>query len=1160
MAEFAPTRSQQAAIDARDSAVLVSAGAGSGKTRVLTERLMAYLTGPEPVDIDRFLVITFTRAAAGELRGRIAQAVAAALAADPSNRRLRRQSALLRRAEIGTIHSFCQRLLRQHSHALGIAPDFRVMDDDRAAAMKAAALENVLERFYAAAEEHPGFLLLADTVGAGRDDRRLGELVLALHEKMQSHARPELWAKQQVERLRERHSDVGETQWGQELLKSAEETVAYWADEMDGLLAAMAREEKIRAAYETSVAGTADALRELQRRLRIGWDSARECLPVPFGRLGSVRNSPDVELSEFIKNRRKACKDAMEKLEGDFADDSQKLLDEMALTAPAMEALLELTLAFDRQFTADKRRGGLLDYADLEHLTAQLLTQEDDTPTELALSVQRQYEEIMVDEYQDVSRVQDSIFRAISREGSNLFFVGDVKQSIYRFRLADPTIFTDKYLRYRDHDIAAPGEPRRILLQENFRSRREILDAANSVFSRCMSRRLGDLDYGENEKLVCGASYYEGAGEKPELLLLALPKDGGGEERADKDAREAELVAREIRRLMASNIQVQGRPLDYGDIAILLRSANSVGGVYRRVLINHGIPVQSGQGGDFYTSIEVSTAISLLSIIDNPHQDIPLIAALRSPVFGFTADELSAVRAADKDTDFYGALRAAAKSDNKSAAFLQTLDQLRRQSADTSVEDLVWTLLGELDMLALCSAMPDGEQRRTNLLALTELAQRFEQSGYRGLHRFVLWLRRQSERGEEPARGAQSASAVQISSIHRSKGLEYPVVFLCNTARRFNKTDSRQTVLVHPELGLGPKFTDLRRRVEYPTLARNAIRQRLEREMLSEEMRLLYVAMTRPKERLIITAALPDPEARIEKLRLSIAGKLGAVQLGAASAPVDWLLLSILSGGDAISYRICEPDEGETAEERAPVRTEPDAETLHRLEENLSFVYPHRAAENLPSKLTATELKGRREADEDAQALSIDKPSFTFRRPDFARADKPLTGAERGTATHLVLQYMDFAAAGSLDAIKKEIERLRCIQVISEREAEAVDAAAIHTLFRSPLGQRMLRAEQREREFKFSLLVDAASLGGAEGEEQLLQGVVDCCIIEDGALTVIDYKTDGVRTSEQIAARSAYYAGQLHAYAMALTRIFALPVKECVLYYLAAGEAVRVPM
>lgn len=1160
MAEFAPTKSQQAAIDARGSAVLVSAGAGSGKTRVLTERLMAWLTGEEPVDLDRFLVITFTRAAAGELRGRIAQAVAEALAADPSNRRLRRQSALLRRAEIGTIHSFCQRLLRQHSHALGIAPDFRVLDDDRAAAMKTAALERVLEEFYAAAEAHPGFLLLADTVGAGRDDRRLGELVLTLHEKMQSQARPARWAREQVERLRERHTDIGETLWGQELLETAEETVAWWADEMDALLAAMAREEKIRAAYGPSVAETADALRELQRRLRIGWDSARAVLPVPFPKLKMLRNSPDAALSEFVQNRRDACKKAMKKLEQDFADDSQKLLDEMAMTAPAMEALLELTLAFDRQFTADKRRGGLLDYADLEHLTAELLTREDGTPTELADEVQRQYVEIMVDEYQDVSRVQDSIFRAVSRDGSNLFFVGDVKQSIYRFRLADPTIFTEKYLRYRDADSAAPGEPRRILLQENFRSRREILDAANSVFMRCMSRRLGDLDYGENEKLICGATYYEGEGEKPELLLLSLPKEGGGEERADKDTREAALVAREIRRLMASNMTVQGRPLDYGDIAILLRSANRVGGVYRRVLINHGIPVQSGQGGDYYTSIEVSTALSLLSIIDNPHQDIPLIAALRSPVFGFTADELSAVRAADPDADFYGALRAAAKTDHKSAAFLQTLERLRRQSADTAVEDLVWTLLGELDMLALCSAMPDGEQRRANLLALTELAQRFEQSGYRGLHRFVLWLRRQAARGEEPARGAQSASAVQIVSIHRSKGLEYPVVFLCNTARKFNTNDTRETVLVHPELGLGPKFTDLRRRIEYPTLARRAIQQRLRREMLSEEMRLLYVAMTRPKERLYITAAMTDPASRMEKLRLSMAGKLGAVQLAAAAAPVDWLLLSILSGGDAITCRICEPDESETAEERASTRAEPDAETLRRLEENLAFVYPHRAAEDLPSKLTATELKGRREADADAQALTLDKPSFTFRRPDFARADRPLTGAERGTATHLVLQYMDFAATGSLAAIRAEIERLRGAQIISDREAQAVDAKAIETLFHSALGQRMLHAEHLEREFKFSLLVDAAALSGCEGEEQLLQGVVDCCIIEDGALTVIDYKTDGVRTPEQLAARSAYYAGQLRAYAMALTRIFALPVKECVLYYLAAGKAVSVPV
>ena len=1166
MPEFKPTAAQSAAIHTRNATMLVSAGAGSGKTMVLAERLMAYLTDPDaPEELDRFLVITFTRAAAGELKSRIAAAIAEALAADPGNRRLRRQSALCRQAQIGTIHSFCAALLRENAHLLKLSPDFKIVDDDRAAAMQTAALERELEESYEQAADYPGFLELADTVGAGRDDRRLAALVLTLYDKMQSHARPERWAAQQVELLRAPAADAGETPWGREVLQSAAEKAACWSAELDGLLGELAGQEKIFAAYGESLGETADALREFERALALGWDRARACLPIPFPKLRALRQSPDPELSERVKARREACKKAMASLADALYADSETLLAELGQTAQAMEALLALTLRFDARYAADKRRAGLVDYADLEHLSARLLLDEQGEPTELARRVSGRYREIMVDEYQDVSRVQDDIFRALASGGAERFLVGDVKQSIYRFRLAEPAIFTEKYLSWPDAGEAAPGAPRRVLLQENFRSRREIIDGANSVFLRCMSRRLGDLDYDENAMLRFGAAYYEGDVPRPELCLLALPESGDEEESPDKAALEAAAVARKIRRLVDSGVTVTTRegvrPLEYGDVAILLRAAGAVGGVYRRALAREGVPVASGQGGGYFSTVEISAALSLLAVIDNPHQDIPLIAVLRSPAFLFTADELSAVRAADRDADFYGALCAAAGTDGKARAFLDTLTRLRSLAADLPVEELVWEILGELDLLSLCSAMTDGEQRRANLMELTELARRFEGSGYRGLHRFVLWLRRQAERGQEPAVGGPGASAVQILSIHKSKGLEFPVVFLCDTARRFNRQDSRDTVLVHPELGLGPKLTDLRRRVEYPTLARHAIRLRLEREMLSEEMRLLYVALTRARERLVVTAALPVPEERIEKLRLAMGTAPAPEQLAGAAAPVDWLIAAALAdGGEQLSLRVEEADgESEAQPETAPA-AEADGEAAAQLRRNLSFRYPYAGAESLPSKVTATELKGRAEPDEDAAAL-LPRRGGVFRLPDFTRRDRPLTGAARGTATHLVLQYMDFAETGSVEAVRREIERLRAARYLTDREAEAVDAGAIRKLFASPLGQRMLAADWREREFRFSLLCDAGEIfGSAPGEDVLLQGVVDCCIEEDGQLVVIDYKTDAVKTGEEIAARTRQYAGQLRAYARALTRIFRKPVKECVLYYLAAGRAVTVEL
>lgn len=1163
MREFKATADQAAAIQSRGSAVLVSAGAGSGKTKVLTERLMGYLCDPEEsVDLDSFLIITFTRAAAGELRGRIMEELSAALAADPGNRRLRRQSALCRRAQIGTIHSFCAALLRENSHLAGLSPDFKILDEERAAAMQQRALERTLEAAYDKIDSLPGFALLADTVGAGRDDRRLAELVLSLHGKMQCHARPEQWAQRQVELLRAGARDAGETVWGRELLGRAAETAEYWAREMDRQLADMAGDEKMARAYGESFAETADALRELRRCLALGWDKARACFPLPFPKLGSLRNPEDPELAQRVKERRKACKAAMDKLAASFHADSEKLLWELSQTEPAMSALLALVLAFDREYDKDKSRGGFVDYADLEHKSARLLLDEKDEPTELARQVSRRYTEIMVDEYQDVSQVQDAIFRAVSREGKNLFLVGDVKQAIYRFRLADPEIFTRKYLSYQDAAEAGPGQARRILLRENFRSRREILAAANAVFSQCMSRSLGDLDYDEAAALRYGAGEaYSGSVPVPELLLLALPPREDEEESPDKAILEADMVARQIRQLVDSGATVtQGgaeRPMQYGDVAILLRSGNNIGGVYRRALAAHGVPVAAGQGGGFFVSVEISGMMSMLAVLDDPHQDIPLIAVLRSPAFGFSADELSRIRAADKTGDFFTALEKQAETDAKCADFLALLEGLRRAAPDWSAAELVWRLLEKLDMLAICSAMSDGEQRRARLLELVALAERFESSGYRGLHRFVLWLRRLAEKNREPSLGAQTGSAVQIMTVHKSKGLEFPVVFLCDTARRFNKSDNRDTVLVHQELGLGPRLTDLKRRVEYPTLARNAIELRLERELLSEEMRLLYVAMTRARERLYITAALKDPEKTLESARLSVSSPMAPEVLARAQAPVQWLISACLADREEhLRIRIRQPETAPETEEEHTDRAEADAQAAGELERRLSFRYPWREAEELPSKITATELKGRREADAEARSVAPQRQR-TFRMPDFTRADRPVSGAEKGVATHLVLQYMDFDKAGSREEVQQEIQRLRQARFLSDREAQAVDAAAIVTLFASPLGRQMRRAEGVHREFRFSLLCDAEDLlGRAPGEEILLQGVVDCFLEEDEGLTVIDYKTDQLRSAAEARQRAESYRPQLGAYAKALERICGKPVRRCVLYFLSVGTAV----
>ncbi len=1164
MAEFKPTPSQKLAIEDRGGELLVSAAAGSGKTRVLTERLMRWITeGDAPRSIDNFLIITFSTAAAAELRSRISEELSARAAADPGSKRLRRESALVRRAQIGTIHSFCSALLREYAGRAGIAPDFAIADEDRARELRRLSLETVLEAAYAEAE--PGFIQLADTVGAGTDDRRLESLVLELHGKLQSHARPGDWAARQSELFETGAEDAADTPWGRELLESAADELLWWAGEFDELVRSLAGFEKMGKAYVPSFSETASSLRGAAKRAAEGWDALREALPIEFPRLGTLRGGgEDPELAERAKARREACKKAAKRLEKGFTLPSAQLLRDMRATAPAMRALLKLVGDFDAEYTRRKRRRSLLDFADLEHLAARLLTEPDGSPTETAREVSRRYAEVMVDEYQDVSLVQDMIIRAVSDSGRRLFMVGDVKQSIYRFRLADPTIFLKKYESYAD----APqpeGVPRRVFLRESFRSRGEVVDAVNAVFGCLMSKGLGEMEYDERARLRAGLEY-PGVVPVPELVAVPLPGADEDEERPDKIEVEAAYAARMMRRLVETGAKISEgsalRPLGYGDIAVLLRSVNVSGPVWRRVLAREGVPVEAGQSGGFFEAPEVAVIISLLAIIDNPRQDVALISVLRSELFGFTNDELTEIRLMSGEGDFYAALSARAEVSEKARAFLDTLDRLRDFARDSELATLIWEIYESLGCMALCSAMRDGEGRRARLLRLFELARSFETTGWRGLRRFLDWLRSMRERGEEPAfPDEDGGGAVRIMSIHRSKGLEFPVVFIGDTARQFNRSDLRGSVLVHPELGLGPKFTDAARGIEYPTLARRAVANRLERELLSEELRLLYVAMTRARERLFITCTFADPQKTMDKLAPAAQEHIPAQALLPMRSMAEWLICAALgTGGRALTLSIGGDEEGAPrrvtpAAQPEPERTGEEASPVD-FDALLAWRYPHSGAETLPSKLTATELKSLAEPDAESAEL-LPRAARTFRRPDIALAARRLTAAERGTATHLALRYLELGALTTPEAAREAVDRLAAAGKLSAREAAAVDAAGLCRFALSPLGRRITAAPRVLREFPFALLCPAERFfPGAEGEELLLQGVVDCCLIEPDGAVIVDYKTDRI-APEAAPERAKRYAAQLETYAWAVSRITGLAVKAKIVYFLQPGEAVE---
>lgn len=1170
MADFQPTSAQKAAIEARGGAVLVSAGAGSGKTKVLTERLMKYILDEDhPVSISTFVIITFTKAAAAELKGRITSELSRAASdgnTSPEKREyLRRQQALCAQAQIGTIHSFCASVLRENGHELALPSDFRILSEERAAAIQERTLEKLLNERYERMREYPGFEELVNSVGVGRDDKKLAEFVLQLYSKMQCHAHPEKWAQARLDELRGEPGDVGETLWGKEILSYASATASYWADELERMMAVSRDDPALSRIFLASLSEGAAGVRELERRIHLGWDAVREAPEISFPTIGRVKGY-ESELKYKIKDRKDACKKTMDKLRKLFYADSEVLKAEMQQTTTAMEALLQLTLDFEKLFIAEKRKVSGLDYSDLEHEAARLLIGEDGQPTEIAGNIAARYTEIMVDEYQDVSLVQDAIFRAVSREGKNLFMVGDVKQAIYRFRLADPQIFNKKYNSYKVHGTEKPGEASKIFLRENFRSGKEILNAANAVFARCMSSTLGEVDYDENASLIFGAKDREQKQPIPELDLFALPQDEDSV--PDKNAFEAACVATKIRQLIESGTVTEDgkrRSIQYGDIAILLRSANKVGKVYCRELIARGIPAVMEQGGDFFREREITFLMAMLRIMDNPARDVALIEALSSPVFSFSADELAEIRGCSRGGSFWEALRIYAQDHPKADDFLRKLNAFRSVAPDKDAEQLIRMLVTETDILPVCSAMPDGRRRIANILQMIRIAQRFEKDGTYGLHRFVLWLEKLEKKNTEQSVPVNGGSAVKILTVHKSKGLEFPVVFLCDTTRQFNYIDTKAAVLIHPELGLGPKLVDTKQHTTSPTLARKAIELRMKRETLSEEMRLLYVALTRAKDRLFITAALKDPAGFVEKKRGLLpfsGGTIEAETLASAQSPADWLTLAALADEEkhlSLNIEYETPEEGTDA--AAENKKTDGSRLLPVLEKNLGFVYPCTGAEQLPSKITATELK-HLEDKEDSESAELVKPGKerqVFLAPDFFRENKPASGAERGIATHLALQYMNPEKADSESGVREEIERLREKRFLSARQAEAVNAAAIAELFRSSLGQRIRSADRIWREFRFSLLCDAGELlHTGSGEEILLQGVVDCCIEENGELVVIDYKTDNIHTEEQLQQRCSLYESQVRAYAMALSRILSMPVKESVLYFLSCGRTVTI--
>ena len=1154
------TPQQKMAVENRGGKLLVSAAAGSGKTKVLVDRLMKYIMDPvSPCNIDDFLMITYTKAAAAELRGKIAAKLSEHLSADPENRHLQRQMQRLYLAKISTVHSFCTDLLRQHANRLDLAPDFRVGDENECGQLRVQAMEELLEDAYTNWMEDADFRAFVDTQGLGRDDRLVPEIVGKVYDAARCHLDPEHWLDHCIQSADLRETvDAGQTVWGAFLLADLHRYLDLQLAAMKKCVA-LAGENGTIPKVEALLHETVVSLEYLNEAKT--WDEVVARRNISYGRMTFPRKMEDLELKERIQAVRGGCKDGLAKKLKIFCDPSESVLADLSQTAAAIRGLVRLARAFGERYGSLKQRRRVLDFSDLEHRSLDLLLGKSrSAPTALAREEGRQFREVLVDEYQDSNAVQDAIFGSLTEEQQNCFLVGDVKQSIYRFRLADPGIFLEKYATYVPAEDAAEKQGRKILLSRNFRSGGAVLEATNDVFYRCMSERVGDLDYTEAEALVEGIPHEPLGEPEVELHVLSVGDDTYGEEAA--------YVADRIAQLLDGTHMIRGkeglRPIEAEDIAILLRSPGSVGQHYQDALSARGIRSAFGSGRDLLQTAEIGVLRALLQILSNPRQDIPLIAVLSSPVFGFTADDLARVRARQKHGDFYDAL--ALDDSPKTCAFLEILERLRACARQMPLARLLEEIFCITRMDSIYAAMSGGVERTANLREFYRLALDFEAAARRDLSQFLEHLELLSEKGltiQEPPTGG----AVQILSIHKSKGLEYPVVFLSSLSRSFNKEDLRAQVLCDGELGLGLSAVDRENRVRYPTIAKRAIVARTSGESLSEELRVLYVAMTRARDRLIMTYAEKSPEKTLADIALRL--DLGGTELLASevSCPGQWVLMEAMcrtEAGALFNLAGARPNDTHladypwkivaescsTEDELGAGLEEPKAVpmpegTVELLRQQLSFRYPHEAATVTPSKQTATQLKGRDKDDEVRENAESEPKQRVWRRFGEKSARR---GMDYGVAMHTLMQYVRFEACASLGELEGEIDRLTAARVIPAELAPKLDRNAILAFFRTELGRKLMTGKYI-REFKFSILEDADAYGeGLRGEQILLQGVVDCALVEKDGITVVDFKTDYV-TDATLSEVLARYRPQVDTYSRALERIYETPVKGTYLYF-----------
>lgn len=1255
------TDEQLLAIETRGKNLLVAAAAGSGKTAVLVERIIKIITDDNnPVDIDKLLVVTFTNAAASEMRERIGDAISKKLEEMPDSKMLQRQLALLNKSNITTIHSFCLDIIKNNFHLIDLDPGFRIGDETECTLIKQDVLIELFEDKYD--KEDEGFLNLIEAYCTNRDDERLKEIVLKLYNFSMSGPWPSVWLREKAQEFNINSLDeLEKASWYKVLKESLYLDLNNAKNGLDEAIK-ICEEDSDLAPYllnlKPELNGIENAINSLNLDLEQIYKAIKD---IEFAyRIKTVKKGLGDELDKKkVKSLRDDVKKKINQIKGGvFSVSLDETLNGIKNMYPIIKSLTELVIEFSDRYVKKKMERVILDFNDLEHLCLKILTCNDENGEVYASSVaqkfREKFEEVLVDEYQDSNNVQETIISMVSRkdlDNPNVFMVGDVKQSIYRFRQAKPELFLEKYNSYSEEDNK---KNRKIMLYKNFRSREEVIKGVNFIFKSLMSKTVGELDYTDKEALNLGASYDEinkdnvyfqdnefidldkievsGALELHILDKSSDFEDGKNEinDEDDKEndneedlsavAIEARIIAKRIKELINpsdgkcfmvfdKNLN-RYRKITYKDIVILLRSTKNWADTIVEELSFGGIPVYADINTGYFQTIEIRTIMSLLHIIDNPMQDIYTIASMRSPIFAFTSEELADIRILNRDNYFYLNVKDIAEDvyderinkslKDKCVYFIEKIGSWREKSLYMPIDEFLWYLYSDTSYYGYVGAMVNGIQRQANLRILFQRAKQYEQTSFKGLFNFINFinkLRKSSgDLGTAKILG-ENEDVVRIMSIHKSKGLEFPVVFLSGCGKQFNLRDINDSLLFHEELGIGADCIDIKKRIRYTTLQKYAIKKKFELETLSEEMRILYVALTRAKEKLIITGSSYNLQKDIDacyKAGVKGFNKVIPSELLKQKSYLKWIMTALIKhkdgdilrqgknefveiSDDLSSWKINFHKKSDFGVENVEDSIEKknisilslnysNFEVDEEIRKRLEFRYKYRDVCSVPSNISVSDIKKAEEEIFEPQAENLFSEEKNRKKPRFIMEEKGLSKAEKGTAMHFVMQKLDLNKVNLLNEIKEQIKNMFEKGLITKDEEESINIFKIQKFFKSNLGQRLLKAYKENKQvFRELPFITEITVKRIEkdlidkifnNEKLRLQGIIDCFFEEDDGIVLLDYKTDYVENGKEKEILDKYRV-QIDLYTETLERVIGKKVKERYLYLFGIDKEVK---